>query len=172
MARNSAPANGKKIGGDKLGFFSKPYLAESGPDKGMVVKQYRGILTRSEAERTKALHQQFVEKLKEIGIRLLETSMRVVEAGRNKFRVEIVQKPFRGEELAREIIKKASPKECSRIMEMIVEDAVKVIEYNKDRGEKVGFHPTLRNYFISGGKQYYIDTFPPMVGGKNRYRYH
>ena len=51
-------------------------------------------------------------------------------------------------------------------MKLVLGDALKVIEHNRSKGGNVGFHPTLRNYFIRNGKAVYVDTFPPMVGGK------
>lgn len=156
---------GHPVTGADLGFFSKPFIASSGPDKGKVVKVYKGKLGREEAKETVMQHDSFVETLRKIGVRVPDTTARIVEFG-NAFRLEIVQEPFNHSEHAREIIRKSPPEECSKIMLGIMSDAIKVIAHNLKTKGGIGFHPSLRNYFFRDGTAYFVDTFPPMAGGR------
>jgi len=102
-----------RVPGADLGFFSRPFIAQEGPDRGKAIKRYRGRLTESEAEETILRHNRYVKKLRGIGILLPETKIRKVSKGR-KFALEIIQAPLEFKCHAGEIVENGSAEECSK----------------------------------------------------------
>ncbi|HXE72747.1 MAG TPA: DUF6206 family protein [Candidatus Nitrosotenuis sp.] len=152
--------------GARFGFFCRPFLAASGPHAGKVLKLYRGG-RREEAEALAQAHRLYVDKLRRLGILVPPTTMEVLAWGRG-YRVQIVQEPFPIELHARTLVQRGEPAAGRAIVRGILEDALKVIGHNQATGEEIGFHPTLRNYFVRDSRFFMVDTFPPMAGGRRQ----
>ncbi|NTU41755.1 MAG: hypothetical protein HGA78_01620 [Nitrospirales bacterium] len=161
MTHNS-PGSLKRIESGKYGFFSKPFLATSGPFIGKIVKQYHDIGDRELCAELVRVHDRYADLLRKAGISVPETEILLREGKKRKYTIMIVQEAFPETALVRNIMLTAGLDECSRLMKGIIDDAVTVLNFMREHPEEnMGFHPTLRNYAVTGEKLHYFDTFPP-----------
>ncbi|MFA5353248.1 MAG: DUF6206 family protein [Thermodesulfovibrionales bacterium] len=159
---HSRPDNLESIESGKYGFFSKPFLATSGPYQGKILKQYHDIRNRDLCVELVDVHNRYVGLLKKAGISVPATEIRFQEGTKGKYTIMIVQDAFPETALVRNIMLKAGFEECELLMRGIIDEAVTVLTFMRDHPEEnMGFHPTLRNYAMTGGKLHYFDTFPP-----------
>lgn len=144
-----------------LGFFSKPFIPSSGPDRGRIVKLYRPlrdhVLCRTVAEH----HGRYVTQLRKAGIRVPRTEIRLEPAG-GRTAIVIVQDAFKESELVRGRFAKGQAEECLWLLKALLADTLKFLSSTDKQRERTGFHPTLRNYAVRDRKLWYFDTFPPM----------
>lgn len=140
----------------KLGFFSKPYKINI-DNKNLIVKCYKPT---KNADYIINLHNDYVKQLAELNIEVPETYISKVEE-KNKHKLVILQNAFEDNELVRTILSNSDKSILLNIMQLLFEDTIKFWNNNKN-GERLGFHPTLRNYALRNNQLYYFDTFPPM----------
>jgi len=165
---SSRPDATRALPGAKQGFFSRPVLVAEGPRAGKVLKSYALVPSRELCDRLLRSHDLHVAQLRGIGIAVPETEM-IVEEARGRCRPVILQEAFAADELVKPRIARVDLAEVLDLMEGILADALKVIHYVQRSGDdRFGFHPTLRNYAVRGGRLYYYDTFPPMSGFSRR----
>ncbi len=159
---NNRPDTLEAVDSRKYGFVSKPFLATSGPYTGKILKQYHTVRSRDLCTELIHVHTRYVALLKEAGISVPETEILLREPERGQYTVLIVQEAFPETALVRRIMLRAGFEECELLMRGIINDAVTVLNFMRSHPEEnMGFHPTLRNYAVTGGKLHYFDTFPP-----------
>jgi hypothetical protein len=144
--------------GSHLGFFGRVFN-----ENGKIIKRYRGLLTKKEADIFAQQHARFINNLREVGTAVPETEIRFIPVN-GKFRVEIVQEPFAPQELAGEIVKSGDKSQVLYVARGIINDALRFIR--SPQMGKMGFHPTVKNYAIRSGTFYMFDTFPPFQDRK------
>jgi hypothetical protein len=154
-------ANPRKGTVFNLGFFSKPFIPSSGPDKGKIIKFYRPLKDEALCRIVAEHHDRYVLSLRKAGIRVPRTGIRL-EKARGKTSLVIVQDAFRETELVRGRFAKGNTKECLWLLEALLSDTLKFLSLTEKLRENLGFHPTLRNYAVRDGRLWYFDTFPPM----------
>lgn len=144
----------------KLGFFSKPFLIDTG-DKKLIIKTYFPVKNSSLTQKILELHEDYVIELQKLGILVPETWIHVHKS-RKRHQIIIAQEAFDEAELVRPIMEKADTSEFIDVLGLLLADTLKYWKAKGDN-EKIGFHPTLRNYALQDGKLHYFDTFPPML---------
>ncbi|MCX6767779.1 MAG: DUF6206 family protein [Candidatus Micrarchaeota archaeon] len=151
----------------ELGFYSKPRLETQGEYAGKIVKEYRGLVPIREVSETMDAHLEYVEKLRGAGVNVPETKMTFKREGEG-FRLLIVQKAFPTALVLSNVFAKAGEDECVGLLKAAMSEANKLVSLNArlPQGDAVGFHPSLRNFMVQGGRLHYIDTFPPLVRKK------
>lgn len=151
------------IGSSKLGFFSKPILIKEGHHKGLVMKSYKFIKERSICNELLNVHSSYIPQLEAAGVKIPKTEAEIIEH-HNKFSIRIYQKAFPAETMAREMMQNGDLKDCTNVLQGVLDGAITVLNYLQANPEiNMGFHPTLRNYAIQGDEFWYFDTFPPMA---------
>ena len=156
-------AQPKEIGSSKLGFFSKPVLLTEGEHAGKVMKSYKFIKNRKICEELLTIHSEYVPQLEKSGIKIPKTEAEIVELN-GKYSIKIYQEAFPAETMARKMMQNGDLEQCLFVLNGVLEGAVTELNYLFDNPkEKMGFHPTLRNYAIENGEFWYFDTFPPMA---------
>jgi hypothetical protein len=149
----------KKISSD-LGYFSKPFRIYHA-NKEFVVKLYFPVRNYALVSSIIKNHNDYINELKFIGLRIPETTILAKKAG-NKHQLIIIQESFRDDELLRNCIKEASVSGLPDLCYLVFDDIIKFWKRKKTSLE-IGFHPTLRNYSLHEGSLYFFDTFPPML---------
>jgi len=149
----------KKISSN-LGFFSKPFrIDHSG--KELIVKIYLPVKNNSRVISIIENHNNYIKELRSTGIKIPDTLITTRKVN-NKHQLIIIQEAFQDSELLRNLMQKTSGSELTGLCEKIFDDTMKFWT-NRDVSKDIGFHPTLRNYFLHNSELYYIDTFPPML---------
>lgn len=153
----------KEIGSSKLGFFSKPVLLTEGMHAGKVMKSYKFIKNRKICEELLTIHSEYVPQLEKAGIKIPKTEAEIVELN-GSFSIRIYQEAFPAETMARKMMQDGDLDQCLFVLNGVLDGAITELNYLFDNPkEKMGFHPTLRNYAIQDGEFWYFDTFPPMA---------
>ena len=141
----------------QLGFFSKPYRIDIGTE-GIVVKVYHPIKKNSvfliEA------HNKYIADLKRCGINVPDTRILAIEKGIEQELV-ILQQAFEKEELVRTIFEEKPLETLLQLLSLMYSETIEFWK-KKSVNDKIGFHPTIRNYAFRKGSLFYYDTFPPM----------
>jgi len=145
---------GSTVPKSELGFCTQPRKFGNS----QVLKSYRGKLTKKKAEEMVAVHRRFIDNLRQIGINVPETEMRIVPSDK-KYTLQVVQERFEKDELAGEIIKSKSREEVVSLVKGVMRDSLKFL--NSPFSRTMGFHATIRNYALRDGKLFMLDTFPP-----------
>ena len=142
-----------------LGFFSKPFRLEyEGQD--LIVKTYTPQRNKSLVNSIINNHEEYVKAMRAIGIRIPETFITIRE-NRNRFQIIIIQKAFAKDQLYRPMLEEGDKDQVLHLCKLIFDETV---HFWKNRPtEKIGFHPTSRNYALVNEEMHYFDTFPPML---------
>ena len=147
----------KKEECSELGFFSKPYKVKIDGVE-VIFKRYHP--TSKNISDIIALHDQYIESLRRMAINVPSTRMIAKTIG-SKQELIICQKAFQEDELLRTNFSKKSFEDLCQYLTLLFDEMINF--WNKNHStDKMGFHPTLRNYAIRANKLYYFDTFPPM----------
>ncbi len=136
-----------------LAFFCRPVAFGS-----RVVKSYRGAVTNEQAHDLKRKHTDFIDLLRDIGIRVPETTMYFISKNK-KLVVHIEQERFEDADHAGHRISHGTPGQAIETVSAIADDALKFID--SSLLGRIGFHPSIRNYSFKDDKPWYLDTFPP-----------
>lgn len=147
----------------RLGFFSQPVKATSGPLAGKMLKVYPGLGQQDQAQRLQQLHHGYKVALAHTGRNIPETQMEIVKVGRQWVPL-IIQEAFELTELVRQRMEAIDEfSEYTRVLECVLADTLDYLRHRAAHPQPaLGFHPTLRNYALRGDELYYFDTFPPM----------
>jgi len=147
----------------KLGYFCAPFRPASGPLADCVVKTYRGGRDPELLEQLHRRHDAYVECLTRAGVRLPETRFLILnQAG--YMQPVIVQAALDENLLMRPQIEAA---ELDRALELLDQAAVSIAAFWRkvaQRPERIGYHPSIRNFAIDEDGPIFFDTFPPLIG--------
>jgi len=154
-------------------FISKPLRVESSSVfEGMVWKRPNSWLSDEEVHRFITLHRNYVQKLKEIGIKVPKTIIQHAHSGKdkNKARPSVFQEPV-GKVVAHYLTEKeCDNKKALELYRRMLTETLKVIKYNfqaEKKGEViVGLDSKPLNWALKEedkGELYFIDTIPPFL---------
>jgi hypothetical protein len=147
----------------RLGYFCAPFRPADGPLSDCVVKVYRGLADRTALDRLAAAHDAYVAVLAHGGVTLPETAFRRVA-------IDGVILPV--------IVQRALPATAMMRTRMIEDPLPVTLAHMEAAGQviarfwarvaghpdRVGFHPSIRNFAIVEGEAVFFDTFPPLIG--------
>ncbi len=147
----------------RLGYFCAPFRPGQGPLSDKVIKTYRGGRDPELLEQLSRRHDAYVDCLTQAGVRMPATTFLILnEAG--YLQPVIVQDALDEALLLRPQI------EADRIetaIDKLDQAATSIAQFWKavaQRPERIGYHPSIRNFALDGGGPIFFDTFPPLIG--------
>jgi hypothetical protein len=147
----------------RLGYFCAPFRPAEGPLKDKVIKTYRGGRDPEVLEQLARRHTAYVDLLTWAGVRLPETRFLILsEAG--FLQPVIVQDALDEALLMRPQIEAA---DLPAALAMLEGAAISIAEFwarVAQRGERIGYHPSIRNFAYDADGPIFFDTFPPLIG--------
>ncbi len=146
----------------KLGYFCAPFRPESGPLADQVVKTYRGGRDRELLERLGERHDAYLACLLEAGVRVPETQFLLLEEA-GGWRPVILQDALPPETMLRPQIEAAGPDHLVQLLEEAARSIADFWQAVADRPERIGYHPSIRNFARDEGGMIFFDTFPPLI---------
>jgi hypothetical protein len=147
----------------KLGYFCAPFRPAAGPLSNHVIKTYRGGRDPELLEQLHRRHDAYVECLTRAGVRLPETKFLILnQAG--YMQPVIVQEALDESLLMRPQIEAATLDEVLAILEQAATSIDQFWRRVAQRPERIGYHPSIRNFAIDADGPIFFDTFPPLIG--------
>ncbi|MBT8412245.1 MAG: hypothetical protein KJP02_10675 [Octadecabacter sp.] len=147
----------------KLGYFCAPFRPETGPLSDRVIKTYRGGRDPELLEQLHRRHDAYVDCLTRAGVRMPETRFLILnQAG--YLQPVIVQEALDPALLMRPQMEVA---DLSRTLEMLDGAADSIAGFWQavaQRPERIGYHPSIRNFAFDAEGPIFFDTFPPLIG--------
>jgi hypothetical protein len=147
----------------KFGYFCEPFRPSAGPLSACVIKVYRGLPDRARLDRLAAAHAAYVALLLDCGVPMPETSFHLVAIDGVILPV-VVQQALRPDSMMRiRMIEDPLPETLAHLEaagEVIARFWTRVAKHP----DRVGFHPSLRNFALVDGRAVFFDTFPPLIG--------
>ena len=126
------------------------------------MKSYKFIKDKAICEELLENHRQYIPQLERSGIKIPHTEAEIVQQG-GRYSIRIYQHAFSSDKMARKMMQEGDLAVNLHVMGGVLEGAITALNYLYDHPEeKMGFHPTLRNYAVEGDAFWYFDTFPPM----------
>lgn len=160
LIREDSAARGQPI--SKLGYFCAPFRPKDGPFSDRVIKVYRASRDREMMARLAQCHDDYAAALLKTGVPVPETAFHLLPEGDVQVPV-IVQEALPPETMMRPQMQKATVDEALEMMEAAGQVIARFWN-NADQFEtRIGFHPSIRNFAVSGGKATFFDTFPPLI---------
>ncbi len=147
----------------RFGYFCAPFRPAAGPYADCVIKVYRGVTDRAGLDRLDRAHAGYVALLRQTGVPLPETGFHRVE-------IDGVVLPL--------VVQRALPADSMMRTRMIEDTQPATLAHMEAAGqviarfwgavaghpERVGFHPSIRNFALVDGAAVFFDTFPPLFG--------
>ncbi|QFS81445.1 hypothetical protein FIU97_01180 [Roseivivax sp. THAF40] len=162
LIRADTATRGRTI--SRLGYFCAPFQPPSGPFSDKVIKVYRGSADDAALERMARAHDDYVRVLTECGVTLPETAFHLVDLDGTGSRTPvIVQEALPLDSLMRPRMRDGSREETIAMMQAAGEVIARFWIAAEHVEERVGFHPSIRNFAIRDGKAIFFDTFPPLI---------
>ena len=159
--RAALAARGEPV--SRLGYFCLPFRPEGGPLADHVIKTYRGGRDRDLLQELGARHAAYVDMLQWAGVRLPETKFLILEAA-GYLQPVIVQEALDERILMRPKLEAASLSEMQDILGAATLSIADFWARVADRPERIGYHPSIRNFAIDDQGPIFFDTFPPLIG--------
>ena len=161
QVREALRARGEPV--SRLGYFCAPFRPAEGPLADKVIKTYRGGRDIALLEQLGRRHDAYVEALQWAGVRLPHTQFRILnEAG--YLQPVIVQDALDERILMRPRIMAATLPEVFDILGAAAESIADFWGRVAQRSERIGYHPSIRNFAIDAQGPIFFDTFPPLIG--------
>jgi len=160
LIRADSAARGAPL--SKLGYFCAPFRPPSGAFADRVVKVYRAMPDRPAAERLARAHDDYAAALRETGVPLPETEIRLLEVEGALVPV-ILQQALRTETMMRPQMQAADLPRALAMMEAaggVIADFWNAADGFETR---IGFHPSIRNFAVEDDRAIFFDTFPPLI---------
>ena len=143
----------------RLGYFTKPFRVAEGPLAGHVVKRYRAPGKAADLTRMAQAHDAYVDLLNSANVGLPQTSFHILNGA-----PVILQAGLPDEAMMRPLMQtdpiESALQHCQAAGEVIARFWLQV----RDHPQRVGFHPSIRNFAIVDGRAMFFDTFPPLIG--------
>ncbi len=159
--RDALRSRGEPV--SRLGYFCAPFRPTAGPLQDKVIKTYRGGRDPEVLEQLARRHTAYVEMLTWAGVRLPETRFMILnEAG--YLQPVIVQDAIDEALLMRPQIEAA---DLQGALDMLEGAALSIADFwarVAQRGERIGYHPSIRNFAYDEDGPIFFDTFPPLIG--------
>jgi len=161
QVREALRARGEPV--SRLGYFCAPFRPPSGPLSDRVIKTYRGGRDPDVLEQLARRHDAYADVLRWAGVRLPETRFLLLnEAG--YIQPVIVQEALDERLLMRPRIEAADLPEALSILEAAASSIADFWGRVAQRPERIGYHPSIRNFAIDEDGPIFFDTFPPLIG--------
>lgn len=147
----------------RLGYFCAPFRPASGPLSDRVIKVYRGGRDPELLEQLARRHTAYVDVLTWAGVRLPATRFLILnDAG--FLQPVIVQEALDESLLMRPRIETAELGRALNILEAAADSIAAFWGRVAQRPERIGYHPSIRNFAIDEQGPIFFDTFPPLIG--------
>lgn len=146
----------------KLGYFCAPFRPPSGPLRDRVIKVYRSLPKPGVLERLAACHTDYVAALHAAKVPLPETEFQLVDMQGVAVPV-IVQEALDPACLMRPMMQQARVPETLEMMEAAGQVIARFWHWAEGAEDRIGFHPSIRNFAIVDGEAVFFDTFPPLI---------
>jgi hypothetical protein len=147
----------------RLGYFCAPFRPAEGPLKDKVIKTYRGGRDPELLEQLARRHTAYVDVLRWAGVRLPDTRFLILnEAG--YLQPVIVQDAIDEALLMRPQVEAA---DLPAALDLLEGAATSIAEFwgrVAQRPERIGYHPSIRNFAYDENGPIFFDTFPPLIG--------
>ncbi|MDA0924417.1 MAG: DUF6206 family protein, partial [Proteobacteria bacterium] len=159
--RAALAARGEPV--SRLGYFCLPFRPADGPLADRVIKTYRGGRDRDLLQELGARHDAYVAVLTRAGVRLPQTQFLILEEA-GYLQPVIVQAALDEPILMRPRLEAASLSEMQDILGAATLSIADFWARVADRPERIGYHPSIRNFAIDDQGPIFFDTFPPLIG--------
>ncbi|QBY01206.1 hypothetical protein E2K80_11105 [Rhodophyticola sp. CCM32] len=159
--RDALAESGEPV--SRLGYFCAPFRPSSGPLADKVIKTYRGGRDRDVLALLATRHEAYVTCLREAGVDLPETRFLLLEEAGFQ-RPVIVQQALPPQTMLRDMLLAA---DIDRAIVLLDQAAISIAAFWSavaDRPERIGYHPSIRNFAIGPDGPVFFDTFPPLIG--------
>ncbi len=147
----------------RLGYFCAPFRPTTGPLTDKVIKTYRGGRDPELLEQLSRRHEAYVDCLTRAGVRMPETHFLILnEMG--YLQPVIVQEALDEALLLRPQIEAA---DTDHAIDLLERAAISIAAFWKavaQRPERIGYHPSIRNFAMDADGPIFFDTFPPLIG--------
>jgi hypothetical protein len=161
QVREALRARGEPV--SRLGYFCAPFRPAEGPLSDRVIKTYRGGRDPELLEQLGRRHDAYVEVLRWAGVRLPDTRFLLLnEAG--YIQPVIVQEALDERLMMRPQIEAATLPEALAILEAAASGIAEFWARVAQRPERIGYHPSIRNFAFDAEGPIFFDTFPPLIG--------
>jgi hypothetical protein len=161
QVREALRARGEPV--SRLGYFCLPFRPAGGPLADRVIKTYRGGRDRDLLQELGARHDAYVAALTGAGVRLPKTQFLILDEG-GYLQPVIVQEALDERLLMRPKLEAASLSEMQDILGAATLSIADFWHRIADRPERIGYHPSIRNFAIDDQGPIFFDTFPPLIG--------
>lgn len=159
--REALRARGEPV--SRLGYFCAPFRPAEGVLKDKVIKTYRGGRDPEVLEQLARRHTAYVELLTWAGVRLPETRFLILnESG--YLQPVIVQDALDEAILMRPQIEAADLPTALAMLEGSAASIADFWDRVAQRPERIGYHPSIRNFAYDAEGPIFFDTFPPLIG--------
>ncbi|KNG94190.1 DUF6206 family protein [Pseudaestuariivita atlantica] len=152
----------RAAGGDaisRLGYFTKPFRVAEGPLGGLVVKRYRAPGDAALLDRMARAHDAYVALLADAGVPVPDTGFHLIDGA-----PVVVQDGLPDASMMRPLMQDATRDEAIRYCDAAGSVIARFWHHVTDHPERVGFHPSIRNFAIVEDEAIFFDTFPPLIG--------
>ena len=160
LIRADAETRGQTV--SRLGYFCAPFRPPSGPFAGSVIKVYRGLPDDAALDRLARAHDAYAQALRDAGVPLPDTAFHLLSLDGRRVPV-IVQHALPTGSLMRPRMQSAAPDETLAMMQAAGMVIARFWHWAETRPERIGFHPSIRNFAILDGQAVFFDTFPPLI---------
>ena len=147
----------------KLGYFCAPFRPADGPLKDSVIKTYRGGRDPELLELLSRRHDAYVDCLTKAGVRLPKTQFLILHQT-GYLQPVIVQDALPEDSLLRPQIETAEIDEALRLLDKAATSIAFFWLAVSNRPERIGYHPSIRNFAVDEDGPIFFDTFPPLIG--------
>lgn len=146
----------------KLGYFCAPFRPASGPLADSVIKAYRGGRDPDVLELLSRRHDAYVAVLTQAGVRLPKTQFLILHQV-GYMQPVIVQDALPEDTMLRPKIETADLDTALALLERAALSIASFWQAVAQRPERLGYHPSLRNFAIDADGPIFFDTFPPLI---------
>ena len=161
LVKEALRARGDPV--SRLGYFCAPFRPSDGPLADKVIKTYRGGRDGDLLAQLAERHAAYVDLLHWAGVRLPPTTFLILrEAG--YLQPVIVQDALDERNLMRPRIMAAPLSEALDILGAAADSIADFWARVAQRPERIGYHPSIRNFAIDDQGPIFFDTFPQLIG--------
>ncbi|WP_375259377.1 DUF6206 family protein [Citreimonas sp.] len=160
LIRRDAASRGQTV--SKLGYFCAPFRPAEGPFADKVIKVYRGLADGAALDRLARCHEDYVAALLAADVPMPGTEFHLLDMGGHRVPV-IVQQALPAESLMRPRMQAGTKAETLAMMQAAGLVIARFWHWAEARDERIGFHPSIRNFAIRGEEAVFFDTFPPLI---------
>ena len=146
----------------KLGYFCSPFQPEKGPFSDKVIKIYRNQGPNSTLDSLVRNHDDYINILMTLGIRVPQTEIHLLKNGAKMVPV-IVQDAIDPKFMMRYQLQFAQLQRALELMESAGQVIARFWNDLTPLMGRVGFHPSIRNFAIIEKEAIFFDSFPPLI---------